>query len=710
MACGNPVRPAAPPSASWVTTADAALPPDDGGRDAAAGTGRLAMPVPDELPAPRAVVGRDAELRLLDQALAGDRNGRRIAVVSGPPGMGRTALAAWWLHQHRDRFPAGLFYTRLSGGRAVGESPQAALGRWLRALGVPPPWIPAAPAERNLLWQTVTGGQPLALLIDDAPSAAVIRPLLPGPGPARVLVTSRQMLAAATDPAGQVRLRPLTHRSAVALLAQELARAQVLVAADVRTKLARACGGLPLALVCAARLAAGCRGSLAGLVTWLEEEQRRLRSQGVSRVQAGAWAVIEAAHRSLDPRTARVWRLLACCPGPEISAGLAAAMLGTDTGEAARLLDELASAGLIDACGDTGSAWWRLHDTIRSYARAQVRPDEAGTGRQAILHRYADELVSAYEVLAASGCGRAGTGPACFPGPAAAAAWAGRNEPTTMAALEVAAARADHADAVMLATALWPLLELRGCYDGQLAAARIGARAGHAAGDSLAEAQLLTGMASALVRLGRAREAAACLRRTSRLWRRLGDDGQLAAALLDLGQAQAAAGSHAAAVQSLRHALDLYQRGGHEHGALLALIGLGETLTGSGRPTEALTRLRQAGKLLAAQPDLYLEARARTALGTALRNPDTAAANLARALTIMRKLHRLPEQAALLHTLGDLATRTGQPDLARRHYQQALDLLPVTHPATRQIRVRLCTLPDTAGIHCPPENEDQYDH
>jgi tetratricopeptide (TPR) repeat protein len=76
----------------------------------------------------------------------------------------------------------------------------------------------------------------------------------------------------------------------------------------------------------------------------------------------------------------------------------------------------------------------------------------------------------------------------------------------------------------------------------------------------------------------------------------------------------------AAAIQSFRHALDLYQCGGHEHGTLLTLIGLGEALTAAGQRTEALARLRQAGKLLAAQPDPYLEARARASLGKALRN------------------------------------------------------------------------------------------
>jgi predicted negative regulator of RcsB-dependent stress response len=60
----------------------------------------------------------------------------------------------------------------------------------------------------------------------------------------------------------------------------------------------------------------------------------------------------------------------------------------------------------------------------------------------------------------------------------------------------------------------------------------------------------------------------------------------------------------------------------------------------------------------------------------------------------MRRLGCLPEQATILQALGDLAARDGEPVQARRHYQQALAMLPGTHPASQQVRGSLEALDD----------------
>jgi len=64
--------------------------------------------VPRQLPAEvSGFTGRDAALEALDALLAESPATVPIAVVSGSPGVGKTALALRWAHQVADRFPDG---------------------------------------------------------------------------------------------------------------------------------------------------------------------------------------------------------------------------------------------------------------------------------------------------------------------------------------------------------------------------------------------------------------------------------------------------------------------------------------------------------------------------------------------------------------------------------------------------------------------------
>ena len=75
--------------------------------------------------------------------------------------------------------------------------PGRALDALLRALGVPAEHIPPGEEERAGLYRSVLAEipEPVLVIADNASSEAQVRPLLPGIGPHKVVVTSRHTLA-----------------------------------------------------------------------------------------------------------------------------------------------------------------------------------------------------------------------------------------------------------------------------------------------------------------------------------------------------------------------------------------------------------------------------------------------------------------------------------------------------------------------------------
>ncbi len=329
-------------------------------------------PVPRQLLADTSCfTGRPAELGQINGVL-GTSPARRpqITVVTGTAGVGKTALAIHWAHQVAGRFPDGQLYVNLRGYDADDPMPPgAALGSFLRALGMAASAIPGGTQDRAAAYRSLLADRTMLIVLDNAAGAEQVRPLLPASPSCVVLVTSRDSLAGliARDGAVPVRLDLLPPDDAVALLTGLIGE-RAAADPDAVARLAACCCRLPLALRVAAELAiARPSVPLAVLAGELEQRQRHLdllEAGGDRRTavrEVFSWSV-----RRLDPAAARGFAVAALHPGPDLDAWALAAMTGTGQPEADRILRQLARTCLVQPAG---TSRYTMHDLLRAFGR-----------------------------------------------------------------------------------------------------------------------------------------------------------------------------------------------------------------------------------------------------------------------------------------------------------------------------------------------------
>ena len=320
------------------TAAVSAEQPDGAGRPAA----DLPITAPRDLPAPvPSFVGRGDELAELSRILNRPEEAPSLAVVSGSPGVGKTALALRWAHDAAERFPDGQLYIDLRGyGPDQPVSPADALASLLQALAAGSLSIPAGTAERAAVYRSLLAGQQVLLLLDNASDAAQVRPLLPGTGECVVVVTSRNPLAGlvAREGAARLELEVLPPEQAVDLL-RGLIGARVTDDPGAAAALAGYCSGLPLALRVAAELAVSHPllplSRLASQLADLRHRVGLLDAGGDE--QTAVQSVLSWSYRQLDDAAARAFRLLGHYPGADFDAYAAAALTRTAVDDAGRL-------------------------------------------------------------------------------------------------------------------------------------------------------------------------------------------------------------------------------------------------------------------------------------------------------------------------------------------------------------------------------------
>jgi tetratricopeptide (TPR) repeat protein len=307
-----------------------------------------------------------------------------VAVVSGPPGVGKTTLALRVGHSLRSSFPDGQLYLQLAGASCQPRDAGEVLGEVLRALGVGPAAIPESTQQRAALYRSRLADRKVLVVADDAGSARQVAPLLPGTPGCAVIVTSRSRLAD-LEGARPVLLDSLGHAEAVELLGHIVGAERVAAEQQAADQLVDACGLLPLAVrIVGARLASRPGWSLARLAGMVADERSRLDELAVG--DLAVRASVAPSYEALDERARRGFRRLALLGPADVAGWVMAALLGEP--DAADVVGVLVDKSLLTPVGAdaTGEPRYRLHDLLRDYA-AERLAEEPSAGREAALER-----------------------------------------------------------------------------------------------------------------------------------------------------------------------------------------------------------------------------------------------------------------------------------------------------------------------------------
>ncbi|MEU5694635.1 BTAD domain-containing putative transcriptional regulator [Actinosynnema sp. NPDC020468] len=350
-----------------------------------------------QLPAPVGnFVGRGAELTRVTGLLA---RAAATVVVCGPPGVGKTAFAISVGHAVRERYPDGQLYVNLRGhSTSPPLSTSAVLARFLRAMGVRADHIPVDEAELVRGYRARLRGRRVLITLDNAASVDQVVPLLPGEPGCSVVVTSRNELRGPLR-ATVVRLDVLRGDEAWKLLARSLGPEAAAAQFEVISELARLCGYLPLALrIALGNLVGSPHADVASYVEELRAGDRLTALAVDNDDTAAVRRAFDLSYAALPADAARLFRLVGLVPGPDFSAAGAAALLGGTEARARALLEDLATAHLVQRVGGDRFA---LHDLLHDYAadRAAAAGDDVGGARERLFSWYLRTAVEVGDVL-----------------------------------------------------------------------------------------------------------------------------------------------------------------------------------------------------------------------------------------------------------------------------------------------------------------------
>jgi tetratricopeptide (TPR) repeat protein len=326
-------------------------------------------------PAPVDFTGRKAEVAAVVAAATAhdDELGVPIVLISGQPGVGKTALGLHAAHALSVDFPDGQLWVHLAGASSRPREPTEVLAELLRAVGVPGSAIPDDAAQRSAALRSALAGRRVLVFADDAASMEQVAPLVPGTAGCALISTSRMHLAGFPG-ASHIPVNAFPTEDGVSLLAGQIGTERVSAEPNAAVELVNACGGLPLALrIVGGKLAARPRWPVSVMMRRLAQAEKRLGEFDAGNLSVRA--SIASSYRTLPELHQTAFRRLAILGPNDFAGWIVEVLLGESGSE--DILDNLIGRSFVIPAGVdlTGEPRYRLHDILRDYAAEQLALD-----------------------------------------------------------------------------------------------------------------------------------------------------------------------------------------------------------------------------------------------------------------------------------------------------------------------------------------------
>ncbi|WP_052682374.1 AfsR/SARP family transcriptional regulator [Saccharothrix sp. ST-888] len=318
-------------------------------------------------------VARERELTQVCTILVEPAQVPPTVVITGNAGMGKSALAVRVANLVKSRFLGGQFQIDLRGMSADPVTPQQALQRLLRMLGVEEPDETLTPDELGELYRSVLGDDVLTVF-DDVSDERQVRPLL---GASATIITSRRRLTG-LEGAHIVELDAMSADDAVRMLDQIIGPERLSTDPAQAARIGEFTDGSPLALrIAGARLLARPHWSLRQFADRLADEDRRLVE--LTHNDLDIRASLATTFHWLNPQSVEAFLLLGSWDERSFTIADATGPLGLSEIDAADVIEELVDVRLVDArrTDGTGEVRYQLRDLVRRFARSEAEGSAA---------------------------------------------------------------------------------------------------------------------------------------------------------------------------------------------------------------------------------------------------------------------------------------------------------------------------------------------
>ena len=683
------------------------------------------LPQPPDLPVPQQLprdigdfTGRSENLAALDAVLvshASELEPISITSISGPAGVGKTALAVHWAHCVQDRFPDGQLYANLRGfGPTPPLEPAEVLTRFIGALDVSGEKVALSLDEQIGLFRSLLARRRMLILLDNAADSQQVRPLVPNGPNCLVVVTSRSNLHGleALDGARPIRLGVMKPSESVELLGKIVGHDRVRDMSRAAEELARFCAHLPLALrLTAVRMGLDGEDSLTGLIEQLAVVRSRLDLMVTDEdPDAAIRTVFSWSYGKLSTDDARMFRRLGLHSGAEPSVAAAAALADATPGSARQALDRLAGVHLVERLG---KGRYEMHDLLRIYAAELAEDEDSSRQRTEAINRgltwYLRTAVAADRVLFPQ---RRHVEPeeirwspavVAFNTPQDALAWFEAERVNLTAAVQQAAETGHDAVAWKLPVALGGFFNLRTHWIDWVRTHEIGLRAAQQIPDPFGEAWILNNLGNAYHNFQQPGESLDYYERALSIRREIGDRQGEAISLLNRGSARELGKQFSDSLRDFHDALDILREVNDQYGKGMALNNIANIYRQLGQTERALEYSRSALDLRRATGDKQGEAFTLNNLAQIhadLSDYGQAFQYFEASLDLRREVGDLQGAAATLFRWGAVYRDMGEFDSARVRWREALEILEnIEDPQADELRLLLNDL----GSEEPPQ-------